>query len=103
MAVKELESGHAVVSASCEKPCILRFSERFTPNWTVRVDGRRQKLRRVDFLFQGVFIEPGLHEVSFDYRPANLAQYVQLAALIAWAAALAAGILALLRSRQSGA
>lgn len=103
VAVKELESGHAVVSASCEKPCILRFSERFTPNWTVRVDGRRQKLRRVDFLFQGVFIEPGLHEVSFDYRPANLAQYVQLSALIAWAAALAAGILALLRSRQSGA
>ena len=97
---KELASGHAVVSASCETPCILRFSERFTRHWTVRVDGRRQKLRRVDFLFQGVFLEPGLHEVSFDYRPPNLTQYVQLAALAAWATALALGFFALLRGHQ---
>lgn len=96
---REIESGHAVVSASCEQACMLRFAERFNPNWIVRVDGRRQPLRRVDFLFQGVLLEPGLHEIRFDYRPANLTQYVQLASLLALAAALAIGMRTLLRKR----
>ncbi len=42
------------------------------PGWTVRVDGEPRRLYRADYTYQGVFLEPGRHTVSFRFDPPGL-------------------------------
>jgi len=42
------------------------------PGWTVEVDGEPANLYRVNYVYQGVFLEPGRHAVSFRFRPPGL-------------------------------
>jgi hypothetical protein len=37
------------------------------PQWTVRIDGKKAKLRVVDHAFQGVVVPAGSHQVEFRY------------------------------------
>jgi hypothetical protein len=68
-AVKEYRPGFARVQTVTEKPALLRFSEKHSPGWRASVDGKPATLLRCDYLFQGVHLDPGLHEVVFEYRP----------------------------------
>jgi uncharacterized membrane protein YfhO len=38
----------------------------------VSVDGRPAPIRRVNWHFKGVYVEPGAHRVRFDFRPRGL-------------------------------
>jgi len=42
------------------------------PGWRVEVDGRERPLIRVDYLFRGVAVGPGVHAVRFRYAPPGL-------------------------------
>lgn len=59
----------AVLAASAEQAAILRIADKYDADWKVWVDGRRVPLLRVDYIFQGVYVEPGLHEVVLRYAP----------------------------------
>ncbi len=88
--VKQYRPGRVRLQVSTERPAILRVSERYDPDWRVWVDGRPAPLLRCDYLFQGALIEPGLHEVVFEYRPERTTLWIQAAgsalclAAIAW-------------------
>ena len=47
----------------------LVLSDTYYPGWNVYVDGEKQKLYRTNYLFRGVFIAEGNHEVRFVYQP----------------------------------
>jgi hypothetical protein len=51
------------------EPAILRIADKFDPDWKAWVDDRPAPLLRVDYIFQGVFIEPGRHTVVLRYAP----------------------------------
>jgi hypothetical protein len=55
----------AVVAVDTAVPAILRFAQRFQPNWRVFVDGTPAKLLRIDYLSMGVQVPPGRHDVEF--------------------------------------
>lgn len=57
------------LAVTTEQPAILRIADKYDPDWKVWVDGQRMPLLRVDFIFQGVYIEPGLHEVVLRFAP----------------------------------
>ncbi len=74
------------------------------PGWTVRVDGEPRPLFRADYTYQGVFLEPGHHTVSFRFDPPGLrtGTVLTLVSLALWA--LLAGLLVRrkpLRCRES--
>jgi hypothetical protein len=48
---------------------LLVLSDTWYPGWTATVDGVRQPVFRVNYLFRGVFLEPGVHRVEFVYEP----------------------------------
>ncbi len=60
-----------VLSVTTEQPAILRIADKYDPDWKVCVDGRPVPLLRVDFIFQGIYIEPGRHEVVLRYAPST--------------------------------
>ncbi len=60
------------VQVRLRRPALLVFAEAFFPGWTVAVDGRPADPIRVNYLFQGVELPAGDHQVTFSYRPATL-------------------------------
>lgn len=66
--VREYRAGRVVLQVSAEQPACLRISEKYAPGWTATVNGAPVPVRRVDYLFQGVWVEPGMHEVVLSYR-----------------------------------
>ncbi|GBD26749.1 hypothetical protein HRbin30_02091 [bacterium HR30] len=55
-----------VVSA---RPALLILNDTFYPGWRATVDGRSAPIYRANFLFRGVPVQPGDHQVVFEYVP----------------------------------
>ena len=71
-------------------------------DWKAWVDGKEVPLVRCDYLFQGVYVEPGLHEVELRYRPPGGVLWSQaLSALIVVGAAMGLFIVSGKRNRAS--
>ena len=86
--------GDIRLKVSTTRPAFLRLAERRDADWKAVVDGRGRKPLGCDYLFQGVYVKPGVHEVRFAYRPPVTLLLLELAGLLAMAAAgvwLAAG------------
>ena len=88
------------LKVSTEQAAILRFAERYDPDWKATVDGKPAKVLRVDYLCQGVVVQPGLHEVVLRYAPANWSFVFQIAGLGLCAGS---GLSLILKRRRSGA
>ena len=54
------------------RPGVLVLRVTCYPGWRAVVDGSEQAPVRVDDLYQGVFLGPGEHEVTFAFRPRDL-------------------------------
>ncbi len=73
-----------VLDATTEQPAILRLADKYDAHWKVWVDGRRAPLLRVDYIFQGVYIELGRHEVVLRYAPPAWPLWLQVAGVCLW-------------------
>ena len=81
--VTSYRPGRVVLRVSADRPAVLRASDMYTPDWHATVDGKPALLRRCDYLFQGVFVEAGLHEITLTYRQGLTTFWVQLAGMLA--------------------
>ncbi len=50
-------------------PGFFILSDNYHPNWEVTVDGEVQDLYRANYLWKGVFLEAGEHNVVFQFKP----------------------------------
>ena len=66
--VKSLRPGRSVVRAMTETPALLRVADHYDGRWRAALDGAPAEIVRADYLFTGVFIPPGEHEVQLVYR-----------------------------------
>lgn len=87
ISLKKFDAGLVVLQASTDKMAFLRFAEKYHPGWEIRIDGKPVPVRRCDYLFQGAFVPPGLHEIRIRYRGPRAPLVCQLAG---WALCLAA-------------
>jgi hypothetical protein len=71
------------VSADVKTPALLVLFDRYDPLWTVTVDGKKENLIRADYIFRGVYLQPGKHTVQFTFRTSLRGLYVSLAAIVA--------------------
>ena len=81
---------NVTVRATLERPGYLVLADQYYPGWRVEVDGRPERLLRVDYLLKGVHLEPGEHTVRFRFRPASFR--VGLAVTLAGLVLLLAGV-----------
>lgn len=71
-----------VLRVSTEYRGVLLFNEKYDPAFVVTVDGQPAELLRCNFIMKGVLIEPGTHEVRFEYRPPRIGFYISVAGWI---------------------
>jgi len=57
------------IKAELTAPGYLVLSDTYYPGWTARVDGEAQPIVPVNVGFRGVALEPGQHEVVFEFWP----------------------------------
>jgi len=91
------KAGKISLRTSSVSPCILRVSEKYDPDWHAWVDGQKTEVLRVDFIFQGVYLSPGMHEVTLRYSPPVWPLYVQGAGFLV---VITAGLALLFRRRS---
>jgi len=60
------------IEAEAEGPGLLVLGEVYDPDWRVETDGEAVEMLRVDGILRGVYLEQGLHRVTFTYWPAGL-------------------------------
>lgn len=74
--------GLVKMTVSAEQPAILRIADKFDPAWRATINGRPAPLRRCDYLFQGLLVQPGLQEVTLSYDPPTATFWLAAAGLL---------------------
>lgn len=74
-------AGKVILQVTTDRPAILRLADRYTPDWNAIVDEHQARVLRCDYLFQGVWIQPGLHQVVVEFSPDVKGLWVQVAAM----------------------
>jgi len=72
--IVKYESQRVSIEADCASSCLLVLTDLYDENWRVTVDGGEASMRQVDYLFRGVELSPGSHEVEFSYDPSSFRQ-----------------------------
>lgn len=67
------------IEIDVKKPCLLIRAETFNPGWSVKVDGKKEKLLKVNYLQQAVFLEKGNHIVEFYFLPKAISKGLAIA------------------------
>lgn len=98
--VRETRAGFVRLQTNLTQPAMIRIANKYDPDWKAYVDGAPAKLWRADYLFQAVHVPAGVHEVVLRYAPSRWPLWVQIAGLLACAAAV---IPAALGRKEGGA
>jgi len=88
--IVSMEPEEVRITAYADGAGYLVLTDQYYPGWEATVDGRRVDIFRANFLFRGIPLEAGEHEVVFRYRPKSFmigagVSTAGIAALIAWA------------------
>ena len=96
--IKSYESRAVDIQASLSRNGILVLKDSDYPGWRVSIDGRPGEWFTANYLFRGVFLNPGMHTVRFEYRPASF----RWGAAVSWlTGGLLIGLLAYQRRREA--
>jgi hypothetical protein len=83
------DSQRVMLRAAARHPSILMLTDSNYPGWNVYVDGRKAELLKTNYLFRGVALPPGSHDVEFRYEPTSYAygggvSLIALAGIVLW-------------------
>jgi len=70
-AIKLYENNRVLINVQLSEPGVLVLTDAFYPGWKVFVRGKEQKILRANYLFRGVALPAGNHEVEFVYDPGS--------------------------------
>jgi uncharacterized membrane protein YfhO len=64
----DIEHGNVELTANLQSPGFLVFSENYHPQWKCFVDNNETRIFQANFLFKGIFLEAGEHNIKFEFR-----------------------------------
>jgi hypothetical protein len=67
--ITSYESQYVRIAASPDRPALLTLNDSDYPGWRVYVDGNAARMVTVNYLFRGVLLSAGNHQVEFKYEP----------------------------------
>ena len=79
----------------------LVFNDGWHPGWEARVDGVSQPVRRADIAFKAVWLEPGSHDVVFEFHNSGVL-WAYAVLMSACGVGLICGLVYLLAGRRAG-
>ncbi len=88
--IEEDRGTRIVLSAVCDRDCVLVLADAWDPGWRASVDGAPTTVMRADSAFRAIVLPAGKHEVVFSYWPRSWRWALPAAALglmlVAWLA-----------------
>lgn len=76
--VKKYKAGLVKMKVSTPSDAILRFADRFDPNWTATINDKPVPIYPCDNLFMGLHVPAGIHSVELRFKPSNPTLWIQL-------------------------
>jgi membrane protein YfhO len=78
--------------ANVSRNALLVTGEKYANGWKATVDGRPAEIQRVNYVQRGVYLTPGVHEVSFVFDPLSfklgkwltLGSFMVFALMLGW-------------------
>jgi hypothetical protein len=70
------------LKATAAAPSVLLVNDKYDPDWTLRVNGKGEKLLRVNYLMRGIFLPPGEHMVTLRFQPPLKGLYVSVVGIV---------------------
>lgn len=70
------------LKAAAAAPSVLLFNDKYDPDWKLQVNGKVEKLLRVNYLMRGVFLPPGEHTVTLRFQPPLKGLYVSVVGIL---------------------
>jgi len=67
--ITSYSSRKVTVEANLDRRGILVLNDSDFPGWQAEVDGKTARMVSANYMFRGVFLEPGKHTIQFDYQP----------------------------------
>ena len=88
VSVSEPVPEQVILSTESETGGLVVLADRLEEGWTVTVDGRPAPVLRANFLFRGVLVPAGTHEIRWTYRcpgllPGSILSLTMLTAIVA--------------------
>jgi len=70
--VKTFRNSEVVIGSQSSRDVIVVLNDLYYPYWRVYVDGHEEELLRSNYIFRGVHVRPGQHEIVFRFEPFSL-------------------------------
>jgi hypothetical protein len=67
--IRDYRPNRVLVDTLCDSPAYLVLNDVWYPGWTCKIDGSPAPLHCANFLFRGVALPPGQHQVDFQFSP----------------------------------
>ena len=90
-----------VIQANAANDAFLLLSDTYYPGWRCAIDGVNVPIFITDFLFRGVHLPPGNHEIVFSYQPQSFIWGLRISWLAAFAIIASAVAMRKLNSRTN--
>ena len=71
---------------------LLVLRDTYYPDWHAYVDGKETKIYPADWIFRGIIVPAGEHNIKFSYQPVKTIRAIWIS-LIAWIVFIAIGII----------
>jgi hypothetical protein len=69
------------IEVTTAQPGVVILSEASYPGWRVTVNGKPANIIRLNYLFQGVEVDSGRHQIQFEYQPPFFRLYLWISFL----------------------
>jgi len=69
LTIAAYEPERVVLHADVKRPAFLVLADAAFPGWEATLDGAPAPVLRANLMFRAVALEPGAHEIAFEYRP----------------------------------
>jgi len=99
LAVDQRNPNRTVLDVEIRTPAMLVLAECWHPGWTATLDGASVPVEQVNYLQQGVWLEPGRHTVELRFFPKSLKIGIVVSAA-AWMVFLGVVLVARRRGRR---
>lgn len=63
------KNGYLKIQTANKNDGWLVFSQSNLPGWSAKIDGTKTDIYYANYLFQGIYLEEGSHDVIFEYKP----------------------------------
>lgn len=66
------EDTEVTIQATAEQDGLLILGDLYYPGWRAYVDGQRAPIIRANYVYRGISLPPGTHEIVFRFLPTTL-------------------------------